>query len=133
MKSGSISHSVMSNSLQPLWTVACQAPLFMGFPRQEYWSGLPFPSPGEWNLPDPGIKPASPVLADRLFTAQPPGKSKTSLESLSNLFNIILESCGSTLARTYVSSLLGQGLFSVKSALLFIQCQILIIFPNPNK
>ena len=35
------------------WTVARQAPLFMGFPRQEYWSGLPFPSPG--NLPDPGI------------------------------------------------------------------------------
>ena len=46
VKSGSISHSVMSNSLQPLWTVARQAPLFMGFPRQEYWSGLPFPSQG---------------------------------------------------------------------------------------
>ena len=49
------------------WTVAwliCQAPLSMGFHRQEYWSGLPFPAPG--NLPDPGIKPASlvsPVLA----------------------------------------------------------------------
>ena len=38
-------------------TVACQAPLSMGFPRQEYWSGLPFPSPGD--LPDPGIKPTS--------------------------------------------------------------------------
>ena len=37
------------------WTVACQAPLSVGFPRQEYWSGLPFPSPGD--LPDPGIKP----------------------------------------------------------------------------
>ena len=42
------------------WTVACQAPLFMGFSRQEYWSGLPFPSPGD--LPDPGIKPGSPAL-----------------------------------------------------------------------
>ena len=43
------------------WTVADQAPLSMEFPRQEYWSGLPFPSPE--NLPNPGIKPASPALA----------------------------------------------------------------------
>ena len=43
-----------------LWTVAFQAPLSMGFSRQEYWSGLPFPSPGD--LPDPGIKPGSPAL-----------------------------------------------------------------------
>ena len=42
------------------WTVACQAPLSMGFSRQEYWSGLPFPSPGD--LPDPGIEPGSPTL-----------------------------------------------------------------------
>ena len=42
------------------WTVAHQAPLFMGFSRQEYWSGLPFPSPGD--LPNPGIKPGSPTL-----------------------------------------------------------------------
>ena len=42
------------------WTVACEAPPSMGFSRQEYWSGLPFPSPG--NLPDPGIKPRSPAL-----------------------------------------------------------------------
>ena len=49
------------------WTVACQAPLFMGFPRQEYWSGLSFPFPGE--LPDPGIKPRSPALqADSLMS-----------------------------------------------------------------
>ena len=41
------------------WTVACQAPLSMGFPRQEYWNGLPFPSPED--LPDPGIEPASPA------------------------------------------------------------------------
>ena len=41
------------------WTVACQAPLSMGFPRQEYWSGLPFPTPG--NLPNPGIELASPA------------------------------------------------------------------------
>ena len=41
------------------WTVARQAPVSMGFPRQEYWSGWPFPSPGD--LPDPGIKPLTPV------------------------------------------------------------------------
>ena len=42
------------------WTIAYQAPLSMGFPRQECWSGLPFPSPGD--LPDPGIEPGSPAL-----------------------------------------------------------------------
>ena len=45
---------------ETLWTVAPQAPLSMGFSRQEYWSGLPFPSPGD--LPDPGIEPRSPAL-----------------------------------------------------------------------
>ena len=49
------------------WTVACQVPQSMGFSRQEYWSGLPFPSPGD--LPDPGIEPGSPALhADSLPT-----------------------------------------------------------------
>ena len=57
------------------WAVACQAPLSSGFSRQEYWSGLPFPAPGD--LPDPGIKPtflASPALAGGFFTTLPPGK-----------------------------------------------------------
>ena len=49
-----------------LWTVARQAPLSIEFSRQEYWSGLPFSSVGD--LPDPGIEPASPVLADGFFT-----------------------------------------------------------------
>ena len=52
-----------------LWTVACQTPLSMGFSRQEYWSGLSCPPPGD--LPDPGIKPASlrsPALTGRFFT-----------------------------------------------------------------
>ena len=52
-----------------LWTVACQAPLFMGFSRQEYWSGLPYPPPGD--LPDPGIEPmtvTSSALAGGFFT-----------------------------------------------------------------
>ena len=43
-----------------LWTSAHQVPLSMGFPRQQYWNGLPFPSPGD--LPNPGIKPESPVF-----------------------------------------------------------------------
>ena len=54
------------------WTVARQAPLSMGFPGEEYWSGLPFPSPGD--LLDPGIEPESPVLAGEFFTTETPGK-----------------------------------------------------------
>ena len=56
-----------------LWTVACWAPLSRGFPRQEYWSSLPFPPLGD--LPDSGIKPMSPTLAGRFFTNEPSGKS----------------------------------------------------------
>ena len=56
------------------WTVACQAPLSMGFPRQEYWSGFPFPSPGD--LPDPAIKHMSPALAGGFFTTEPRGKPR---------------------------------------------------------
>ena len=54
------------------WTVACQASLSVGFSRQEYWSGLPFPSPGD--LPESGIEPVSPALAGGFFTMEPPGK-----------------------------------------------------------
>ena len=61
----------MSDSMTP-WTIVHQAPLSMGFSRQEYWSGLPFLSPGD--LPKPGIKPVSPALAGRFFTTEPPGK-----------------------------------------------------------
>ena len=53
-------------------TVAHQAPPSMGFSRQEYWSGLPFPSPGD--LPDPGIEPRSPALQADALTSEPPGK-----------------------------------------------------------
>ena len=56
------------------WTVACQAPLSMGFSKQEYWSGLPFPSPGD--LPNPGIKPRSPALQADTLSSEPPGKPK---------------------------------------------------------
>ena len=58
------------------WIVAHQAPLSMGFLRQEYWSGLPFPSPGD--LPKPGIKPRSPQLQADSLPSEPQGKPLTS-------------------------------------------------------
>ena len=63
----------MFDSFATPWTVACQVPLSMGFPRQEHWSGLPFLSPAE--IPDPGIEPVSPALANEFLTTDPPGKS----------------------------------------------------------
>ena len=76
------------------WTVAHQAPLLMGFPKQEYWSGLPFLFPG--NLPDLGIEPLSPALAGEFFTTEPWGspvismnisKYKTTIQA-QTLYNI---------------------------------------------
>ena len=62
------SRQVVSDSFVTAGTMAHKAPLCTGFPRQEYWSGLSFPSPGD--LPDPGIKPTSPVLpTDSLRTS----------------------------------------------------------------
>ena len=70
-----------------LGTIACQAPLSVRFSRQEYWSGLPFPSPGD--LPDPGIKPQSPALQADALTSEPPvvlggtsGKESTTVNLL---------------------------------------------------
>ena len=66
------------------WTVACQALLSMGFPRQEYWSGLPFLSPGD--LPNPGVEPASlmsPALAGRFFTTGATWEAHTYTDILS--------------------------------------------------
>ena len=54
------------------WPVAYQAPPTVGFFRQEYWSGLPFPSPGD--LPNPGIEPGAPKLEADALTSEPPGK-----------------------------------------------------------
>ena len=66
---------IMSDSFVSPWASAHQAPLSMGFPRQEYWNGLLFPSPGD--IPDPGTKAMSPILAGRLFTTELPGKPKS--------------------------------------------------------
>ena len=66
-----VSPSVLFDSAT-LWTVAHQAPLPMGFSRQEYWSGLPFPSPGD--LPHPEIEPGSPALQADSLLSETPGK-----------------------------------------------------------
>ena len=63
----------MSDSFAAPLDYSRQSPLSMGFPRQEYWSGLPFPSPGD--LPDPGIEPGSPALKADALPSEPPGKS----------------------------------------------------------
>ena len=62
------------------WTVAYQAPPSMEFSRQEYWSGLPFPSPED--LPNPGIEPGSPTLQADTLLSEPPGKPLKYLEHL---------------------------------------------------
>ena len=59
-------------TLETPWTVAHQAPLFMEFSRQEYWSGLPFPSPRD--LPNPGMEPGSPALQADSLPTEPSGK-----------------------------------------------------------
>ena len=74
-----LGRSVMSDSFETPWTVDCQAPLTMEFSTQEYWSGVPFPTPGD--LPDPGMEPVSlapPAVACGLFTTGPPGESYAS-------------------------------------------------------
>ena len=73
------------------WTVVCQAPLSMGFPRQEYWSGVPFRTPGD--LPDPGIEPpslGSPALAGGFFT------TSATWEALMKLWKIVINISSST-------------------------------------
>ena len=69
-----LSHLVMPDSFATPCTVAHQAPLSMEFLRQEYWSGFPFPTPG--NFPVSGIEPTSPALACRFFTTEPPRKPR---------------------------------------------------------
>ena len=85
----------MFDSLAIPDNVASQAPLFMRFPRREYWSGLPFPSAGD--LPDPGIKAVSPALIGRFFTTEPPGKTYNDMKhiicniySVNDIINIIV-------------------------------------------
>ena len=69
------------------WTVAHQTPPSMGFSRQEYWSGLPFPSSGD--LPNPGIKPRSPALQADALTSEPPGKPLKSFMALTKYLKTV--------------------------------------------
>ena len=66
---------MLCTTLLTQWTVACQTPLSLGFSRQEYWSGLLLPSPGD--LPDPGIEPGFPALQADTLPSEPPGKPST--------------------------------------------------------
>ena len=91
-----VSHSVMSDSVTS-WTAAHQAPLSMGFSRQEYWNGLPFPSPGD--LPNPGIKPWSPALQVDSWPSEPVGKPKYVYS-----FNQIWKSFGHYFLKHFLSS-----------------------------
>ena len=77
------SQYVMPDSVTP-WTVAGQPPESLGFPRQEYCSGVPFPSPGD--LPDPGMEPASPALAGKFLTIEPPEKPKKVFSETQNIY-----------------------------------------------
>ena len=104
----------MSNSFATPRIAACQAPLSVGFLRHESWSGLPFPSLGD--LPDPGIKlasPVSPTLAGRFFTTEPPGISY-------RLFTVICSSitvASKVLQSTTVSRLVPKSRFSITHTL----------------
>ena len=70
----SVSHSPVSDSFATPWTVALQAPLSMGFSRQEYWSGWPFPFPGD--LSGSRIKPGSPSWQENSIPSEPPGNQR---------------------------------------------------------
>ena len=82
-----LSHSVVSDSLQPHGLQPARLHCPWRFCRQQYWSGKPFPSPGD--LPNPGIKPRSPALQEDSLPAEPPGKPKNTGESSLSLLQQI--------------------------------------------
>ena len=101
----------MSHSVT-VWTIACQTPLFMGFPRQEYWSGLTFPSPGD--LPHPEIEsasPASPALQVYSLPTEPPGKPTLNkiLEKKIYIYPYLLDFLDSPFKELKKKKLVGLG------------------------
>ena len=99
----------MSNSFATPWTIACQAPLSVGFPRQQYRSGLPFPSPGD--LPDPVTKPTSPALQVDSLPLSHQGSPVLSL--VLHLQNIIpLERAVPAEGKTFIPQTLRENWFS---------------------
>ena len=108
------SHSVVLDSFAILWTAACQTPLSIGFPRQEYGNKVPFPNPGD--LPDPGIQPASPGLLHWQMDSLPLAPSGKPLRKGNqvlrrNLFTSILPKASFPFA-ILTSPLLPNGSFS---------------------
>ena len=99
--------------LRPPWTVARQAPLSMGFFRQEYWRVLPLPSPGD--LPNPGIEPISPPVQADSLPSEPPGKPKnTGVGSLSLLYG------------NFLTQELNQCLLHCRRILYQLNCQFIL-------
>ena len=88
------------------WTVARQAPLFMGFFMQKYWSGLLFPSPGD--LPGPGTKRESPVAAGRFLTTKPPGKPSFTAFILAKTRETMKDALGYPVSLTKIQSILSH-------------------------
>ena len=102
-----LSRSVMSHSFVTPWMVVHQVPLSMGFSRQEYWTGLSFPSPGD--LPDSGIEPKSPTLQMDSLPSKPPGKplpfACTCTNKAAAVWQLTLNRLLSNLGSTYKLSL----------------------------
>ena len=93
MKSLGVLVTKLCLTLETPWSIACHAPLSMGFPRQRYWSRLPFPSPRD--LPDPGIEPTSPMLQADSSPSEPHFKDK--LHAIGACMNVIYKnSCCTT-------------------------------------
>ena len=91
------------------WTEARQAPLSIGFPRQDYWlllSGLPFPSPRD--LPNPGFEPTSPALAGRFFTTEPPETPRVVLRLAPNGEEVVGAACDLELADSVLMVVMGR-------------------------
>ena len=103
------------------WTIACQAPLSMEFSRQEYWSGLPFPSPGD--LPDPVIEPRSPTLQADALTSEPPGKPYMILP----LLGIYLMEVKTSIRKDICTSRFIAALFTIARKFKQLKCQIRVL------
>ena len=114
------------------WTVAHQALASVGFSRQEYWSGLPFPSPED--LPDPGIEPRSPTLQADALLSEPPGKSLILLEQKSNFSGMTPLPAVGFIKTTNASTLNISILYSIVHILPVKQtkCKCLIYNTNPQ-
>ena len=111
------SHSFVSDSFVTSWTVVCQAPLSTGFHSQEYWSELPFPSPGD--LPNQGTELASLTLAGGFFTTKPPGKPE---EAGTNTFKQELAIFFSPLVKSQAVNIKIKGCIVPFTANQFCQC-----------